>query len=93
MDSTAFWQDFSDGDAPEPPYADAFPARLPGGLRLDLPIRPMPGTDNGIASLIINQASFAVQRELARLLAEQLAPAGPDFDRSMWGDKQRRPRE
>lgn len=78
MDPTAFWQEFSRIAPDAPPFATAFPARLPDGRRLDLPIRPLPGTDNGVASLIINQASFAVQRELTRMLAERLAAARPE---------------
>lgn len=79
MDPTAFWQDFAAEDAPAPPYVDAFPARLPDGARLDLPIRPLPGTDRALASLIINQASFSVQRALTQHLAHRLAATGAEI--------------
>lgn len=78
MDPVAFWQDFSPGRAPPAPFADAFPASLSDQLWLALPIRPLPGTQTALASLIINQASFAVQRELARRLAASLAPVRPE---------------
>jgi adenine/guanine phosphoribosyltransferase-like PRPP-binding protein len=45
-----------------------------------LPIRVLPGSGNrqGIASLIINQASFAVQDALAEALAALLRPLQPE---------------
>jgi len=55
------------------PYADGFPARLPDGRILVLPIRALPGTGHAIASLILNQASFAVEAALAEALAHRLA--------------------
>lgn len=43
-----------------------------------LPIRPLADTDNGIASLILNQSSFAVETVLADILADRIAPSKPD---------------
>lgn len=74
-----FWQEiypqgaFSQGG----PYSDAFPASLPDGRQILLPIRPMPDGEHALASLIINQASFAVQDALADALARRLAPFRP----------------
>jgi hypothetical protein len=56
-----FWQELLPaGDTgPQAPFADAFPVNLRDGRHLLLPIRERPdGT--ALASLIINQASFAV---------------------------------
>lgn len=46
---------------------------------LVLPIRPLAGSDNAIASLILNQASFAVEAALADELARPIAEAEPDI--------------
>lgn len=43
-----------------------------------LPIRALSGGVRGVASLILNQASFAVLDALADALAQQLAPYKPD---------------
>ena len=48
-----------------------------GGEKLMLPIRPQPDGVHGLASFIVNQASFAVQNKLADLLATQLAAFRP----------------
>lgn len=54
-----------------------FATSLPDGRRLRLPIRVLPGgTDRGVASLILNQASFAVLDALADSLHAQLDPFG-----------------
>lgn len=74
-----FWQKFEDGPPPAPPYTDRFPAQLPDGRVLWLPIRPLAGTQNAIASLIVNQASFAVEDCLADILAERLRPFAPSL--------------
>ncbi|SDW65584.1 Phosphoribosyl transferase domain-containing protein [Albimonas donghaensis] len=75
-----FWQAVEPAEAAAPaPWTDRFPARLPDGRVLHLPIRPLAGTGNAIASLILNQASFAVEAALADALAERLAPFRPDI--------------
>ncbi|MDF2234137.1 phosphoribosyltransferase [Albimonas sp. CAU 1670] len=75
-----FWQAIEPADAAlSPPWRDRFPARLPDGRILFLPIRPLAGTRNGIASLILNQASFAVEAALADALAELLRPSEPEI--------------
>jgi len=82
--TTHYWQDILPGDAlgPQdllPPWRYGYPARLPDGRFLMLPIRPF--KDNparAAASLICTQASFEVAQTLARMLAERLAPLHVD---------------
>ena len=77
-----FWQDI----APPGTYAatstnfvDSYPASFADGRQLLLPIRILPGDGTrAVASLIVNQASFAVEDALAGALVEQLAPFAPD---------------
>lgn len=80
----AFWQDlaapgtFETG--PESRYHDAFPATLPNGSQLLLPIRDLPnGSRQAVASLIVNQAAFAVEDALADAMAAQWRSAAPDI--------------
>lgn len=81
MLSHEFWQETfpagtfeSDG-----PFTDRFPAALPDGRQIALPIRTLPDKRHGLASLIINQASFPVQDALAEALAARLAPFRPEI--------------
>ncbi len=55
-------------------YRDFFPATLADGRQILLPIRPLADGKHGLASLIVNQASFAVEDALATELAGKLAP-------------------
>ncbi len=64
--------------APGEVFADTYPATLRDGRQLCLPIRPLSDGQHALASLIINQASFAVQDALARDLAGQLLELEPD---------------
>lgn len=76
----SFWQDVQPaGTAPPAPWTDGYPAALPDGRVIVLPIRPLAGTENAIASLILNQAAFAVEDLLADMLAEKLARLEPDI--------------
>lgn len=70
-----FWQAFLPPGtaAPPPPWQTGYPASLPDGRILMLPIRPLQGTDTAIASLILGQAAFAVEEALADHLAAQVA--------------------
>lgn len=54
------------------PHREFFPVTLDDGRQLRLPIRPLAGGENALASLIINQASFAVVEALADDLAAKL---------------------
>ena len=77
----AFWQTIEDAGTFEedPPggHHGFFPARLPDGRQLALPIRER-GNGEALASLIINQASFAVLDSLADALADLAREHAPD---------------
>lgn len=65
----------------DPPggYRDLYPALLPDGRQLALPIRVLPGGDDrAVASLILNQASFVVEAGLADALAGEVRALEPD---------------
>lgn len=49
-----------------------------GDRQLLLPIRTLPDGERGVASLILNQASFAVLDALADVVTEQLRPYDPE---------------
>lgn len=77
--TTPYWQQFVDGDAvagATAPWRLAYPARLPDGRVLMLPIRRLASDPrHAVASLIANQASLEVVEQLGRLLGEGLARA------------------
>ena len=53
---------------------------MPDGRQIALPIRVLPGDGSrAVASLIVNQASFAVEGALADILAERLRPLDIDI--------------
>lgn len=65
--------------SPAAGFADGFPAALPDGRQVLLPIRILPGDGTtAVASLIINQASFALEDALAETMAALLRPCAPD---------------
>ncbi|MEO0388068.1 MAG: phosphoribosyltransferase [Pseudomonadota bacterium] len=76
-DPLAFWQTFATEAPQPPPWRDAYPARLPDGRSLLLPIRRLQD-GSGLASLILNQASFRVEDSLAELLTQRLQPLKAD---------------
>ena len=59
-------------------YRDFFPASLGDDRQILLPIRPLADGEHALASLIVNQASFAVEDALAAELATKLAPFEPE---------------
>ena len=63
------WQHFDTTPDPGPPFGTRYPARMPDGRILHLPIRPI-----GVAGLIATQASFPVIHALAGWMAEAAAP-------------------
>lgn len=84
--TTGYWQrilteaELPDGVRPGAgPWRFGYPARLPDGRYLVLPIRQM-ATDPtlAVASLIANQASLAVIDALGVMLAKQIAPLAPE---------------
>src|ERR1700722_14475661 len=76
MNPESFWQEILPADAPT---HGGYPARLEDGRILLLPIRPLPDGKHALASLIINQASFAVVDVLATSLANKLAACAADI--------------
>ncbi|QXT40601.1 phosphoribosyltransferase [Gymnodinialimonas ceratoperidinii] len=81
LEPHAFWQRLDApgtyATAPGTTYAGAYPATLPDGRQMLLPIRDLP--DGGaVASLIVNQASFAVEDALADAMAEQWRGDAPE---------------
>jgi adenine/guanine phosphoribosyltransferase-like PRPP-binding protein len=75
-----FWQEIHPANTfdPDKTHRDFYPATLTDGRQLRLPIRPLSDGTHALASLIVNQASFAVQDVLAVQLAEKLKPFQPD---------------
>lgn len=78
-----FWQDIYASEALSGSEAEGYlghyAATLPDERRIALPLRVLPGDGTqGVASLIVNQASFAVLDALAAALAAKLAPHKPD---------------
>jgi adenine/guanine phosphoribosyltransferase-like PRPP-binding protein len=71
-----FWQALLPADTVT---QGGYPARLDDGRILLLPIRPLPDGQRALASLIINQASFAVVDVIAAQLASKLARSRPDI--------------
>lgn len=77
-----FWQTVDPaGTHASPPegWVDSYPVSLPDGRQVLLPIRVLPGDGTAaVASLIINQASFAVEDAISAALAHLLRPFSPD---------------
>ncbi|SED50600.1 Adenine/guanine phosphoribosyltransferase [Rhizobiales bacterium GAS188] len=79
--TTQYWQSLESDIEPgrlTPPFRLGFPARLPDGKFLMLPIRRLEAADRAVASFIANHASFAVLDALAAHMATTLAPLDPD---------------
>ncbi|WP_377296756.1 phosphoribosyltransferase [Rhizobium sp. SGZ-381] len=80
MQPHEFWQEVhAPASFPDDgPFETFYPARFADGRQLRLPIRPLPDGRHALASLIINQAGFAVVEALAKDLTERIAPLQPD---------------
>ncbi|HTJ56098.1 MAG TPA: phosphoribosyltransferase [Devosiaceae bacterium] len=78
MEPHEFWQTIEPAAQVGSEFATSFPVHLSDGRILRLPIRTLADGRHGLASLIINQASFSVQAELSGALAERLAPFAPE---------------
>lgn len=84
--TTGYWQRFVDEDAlpdgslsDDGPWRYGYPARLPDGRVLLLPIRQLAADPSlAVASLISNQASLDVIDALGVMLARLLAPLAPE---------------
>lgn len=79
--TTDFWQALRPaGSEAPPPYRGSFPARLPDGRILDLPLRRLPGDPpRALASLIANHAAFPVVDALAGFMADLARPLAPEI--------------
>ncbi|MBB4191701.1 adenine/guanine phosphoribosyltransferase-like PRPP-binding protein [Rhizobium aethiopicum] len=75
-----FWQEIHPpGTFPDDrEFTTFYVAALEDGRQLRLPIRVLADGDHALASLIVNQASFAVLDALADGLAEKIKPMGVD---------------
>ncbi|UFN47613.1 phosphoribosyltransferase [Roseomonas sp. OT10] len=72
-----FWQDFATAaEDPGPPYADRFPAPLPDGARLIMPLRDYGAV--AVCGFIAYQASFPVVRRVAGWMAEAARGLGAE---------------
>jgi adenine/guanine phosphoribosyltransferase-like PRPP-binding protein len=78
MEPHEFWQDIHPAGSFDASgvHKEFFPITLDGGQQLKLPIRPLAGTDNALASLIVNQASF----DVLNVLADDLTLKIKEFD-------------
>ncbi|GAB5374166.1 MAG: phosphoribosyltransferase [Acuticoccus sp.] len=80
--TTAYWQTIVPADDPAanapPPYRFGYPARLPDGRFLFLPLRRLPDGRRATASLIANHASFDVVETLSAFMAEAARDTGAD---------------
>ena len=81
--TTDFWQEILPADHPAgraaPPFRFGYPARLPDGRILELPIRRLPDGTGAVASLIANQASFEVCETLSGFMADSADAAGAEI--------------
>ncbi|MDP3898810.1 MAG: phosphoribosyltransferase [Mesorhizobium sp.] len=61
-------------------FRELYPASLPDGRQIALPVRILPGDGRAaVASLIVNQASFAVVDAIADALADIARSSAPDI--------------
>ena len=63
-----FWQEFERRTQCRPPWTDRYPARMPDGQYLTLPLREL--GDVAVAGLIANQAAFHVLDRLTAWTAD-----------------------
>ena len=71
-----FWQEFEQPTPDAGPWRDSFPAPMPDGLRLRLPLRDMGSF--AVAGLIVNQASVRVMRRLAAWTTDAASDLGAE---------------
>ncbi|WP_201860612.1 phosphoribosyltransferase [Microvirga soli] len=77
-----FWQDIHPPSTfdrqPAEGHRGFYPAEFEDGRQLRLPIRELADGEHALASLIINQASFAVEDALCASLAEKVRAFAPE---------------
>jgi adenine/guanine phosphoribosyltransferase-like PRPP-binding protein len=71
-----FWQHFGPAEPAQGPFRERYPAALPDGRALVLPLRDF--GDFAVAGLIANQASFPVVRQLAFWMTQLAQPFGAE---------------
>jgi adenine/guanine phosphoribosyltransferase-like PRPP-binding protein len=80
--TATYWQtlldDWPPPGPPAPPFRLGYPVRLPDGHVLVLPLRALPDGEHAVASLIANQASFAVVDALAEMMTDLARSAAVD---------------
>ncbi len=72
-----FWQAFVPAAAEPPIWTECYPAAMPDGSRLKLPLRDLGAF--AVAGLIVNQASFTVADRLAGWLALRARRFAPEI--------------
>ena len=79
MPRTSYHASITSTAGPEgPPYRDHYPAALPDGTWLNLPLQPLPGGEQAIALLMSNQTPFEVEQRLGALLSRAAADFSPE---------------
>jgi len=73
----AFLTNLAPGLVPCAPYRDHYPVPIGDGVQLNLPIEPLPGTEEAIVLLMSNQTPFVVEQALSSRLAALAAPFAP----------------
>lgn len=71
-----YWQAFEPGPAPAAPFTDLYPATMPDGTVLPLPLRDY--GEVGVGGFIVNQASFTVLRHVSGWMTEAARPFGAE---------------
>ncbi|MBR0672534.1 phosphoribosyltransferase [Neoroseomonas soli] len=71
-----FWQSFEPDAGAEGPLVDRYPAAMPDGSHLILPLRDY--GDVGVAGFIANQAAIAVAKRIGIWMAEAARPLGAE---------------
>lgn len=81
--TTGYWQHIVAADAVDrldPPWQFGYPARLPDGRVLMLPIRQLASEPAyAVASLLLNHAALDVVETLGAMLAARLSALGPEL--------------
>lgn len=71
------WQAFGTAADRNGPWRDAYPAPMPDGSALDLPLRDLGAF--AVAGFVANQAAFAVVRRIAGWMTEVARPFGAEM--------------
>lgn len=74
----AVLRSYSAEQLPKPPYNATYCTPLSDGTQVELPIEPLPGTNEAIVLLMSNQTPFAVEEKLAALLTGAVIDLRPE---------------